>query len=395
LHHMIYWAFNGTNPIINKDVEVHHINCNKHDNSFENLEVLTKVEHRRKMDIYNDVVQSIDYNAIAYIDEYPDYQFHRSGIITSKQTGKELGSKETEHHYIRCDLKDKDGNTRKCRLHRMIYWAFSGGDPGIMEVDHINQNKDDNSFPNLQLLSKSEHTKKTNQDNPGIGAKSALKTVKALIRIDSTGAEQKFESVTAAFKDMGKELSGHITKSCNTGSLYCGFKWKWDTQEMHANCEWKRINVSGCEQDIYANDEGYIKTKHVVTKGNLNTDSYYTFVVKMYGKKVEKGVHQLVCSAFEGPKPDWATSVNHIDRNRTNNRPENLQWSNAIDQGVHSGFDVTLLKISDNTTHEFNSVKSASAHLTVSEGRLNRAWKNKTEIDGFKVVEFMDRKAKI
>lgn len=37
-------------------------------------------------------------------------------------------------------------------------------------------------------------------------------------------------------------------------------------------------------------------------------------------------VHQLVCEAFNGPKPFDSAVVIHIDEDAHNNRPENLLW---------------------------------------------------------------------
>ena len=37
-------------------------------------------------------------------------------------------------------------------------------------------------------------------------------------------------------------------------------------------------------------------------------------------------VHRLICEAFHGLGPTDKRDVDHIDRNRSNNRPENLHW---------------------------------------------------------------------
>lgn len=37
-------------------------------------------------------------------------------------------------------------------------------------------------------------------------------------------------------------------------------------------------------------------------------------------------VHQLICEAFNGPKPDNCEVCMHLDEDYTNNRPENLAW---------------------------------------------------------------------
>ena len=36
--------------------------------------------------------------------------------------------------------------------------------------------------------------------------------------------------------------------------------------------------------------------------------------------------HRLVGETFLGPMPEGCTEVNHIDENKQNNRPENLEW---------------------------------------------------------------------
>lgn len=45
-------------------------------------------------------------------------------------------------------------------------------------------------------------------------------------------------------------------------------------------------------------------------------------------------VHQVVCSAFHGPRPQPNMVVDHIDTNRCNNRPENLRWVTRLDNAL-------------------------------------------------------------
>lgn len=37
-------------------------------------------------------------------------------------------------------------------------------------------------------------------------------------------------------------------------------------------------------------------------------------------------VHQLICEAFNGPKPFEKAVVMHVDEDGSNNKPDNLQW---------------------------------------------------------------------
>ncbi len=41
--------------------------------------------------------------------------------------------------------------------------------------------------------------------------------------------------------------------------------------------------------------------------------------------------HRFICEAFHGPAPEGCTDVNHIDENKKNNRPENLEWMSHSD----------------------------------------------------------------
>ena len=48
------------------------------------------------------------------------------------------------------------------------------------------------------------------------------------------------------------------------------------------------------------------------------------------------GFHRLVCRAFHGPAPEGKDQVNHIDLNRSNNAPENLEWVSAAQNMQHA-----------------------------------------------------------
>ena len=43
-------------------------------------------------------------------------------------------------------------------------------------------------------------------------------------------------------------------------------------------------------------------------------------------KKKNYYVHRLICEAFHGKCPEGKSQVDHLDRDPSNNRPENLRW---------------------------------------------------------------------
>ena len=52
------------------------------------------------------------------------------------------------------------------------------------------------------------------------------------------------------------------------------------------------------------------------------------------GREISKFVHRLVAEAFI-PNPDGLPEVNHKDEDKTNNRPENLEWCSHIANSQH------------------------------------------------------------
>lgn len=49
-------------------------------------------------------------------------------------------------------------------------------------------------------------------------------------------------------------------------------------------------------------------------------------------------VCRLVCEAFNGPAPSAECLVRHLDGNRSNDRPRNLQWGSAL-ENFQDGID--------------------------------------------------------
>jgi hypothetical protein len=46
--------------------------------------------------------------------------------------------------------------------------------------------------------------------------------------------------------------------------------------------------------------------------------------------------HRVICRTFHGDSPSKKHQVNHIDGNKINNRPENLEWVTSKENGRHA-----------------------------------------------------------
>ena len=60
----------------------------------------------------------------------------------------------------------------------------------------------------------------------------------------------------------------------------------------------------------------------------VSTNSHKVFLVNDLGEGVTRQVHDLVCMAFHGERPDAKSVVVNLDGDRLNNKSTNLQWSN-------------------------------------------------------------------
>ena len=80
---------------------------------------------------------------------------------------------------------------------------------------------------------------------------------------------------------------------------------------------------------VVKNKHGHIMSTHAVPGG------YRQVQFHGGGKSKSKLVHRVVAEAFV-PNPNNMTEVDHINRNRTDNRAENLRWSTRRDNCLNT-----------------------------------------------------------
>lgn len=93
------------------------------------------------------------------IPGYEGYEASTLGRIRSLKYGKIRILKlfKTKKGYLRVNLW-KDGKMKPFFVHRLVYEAFNGAIPDGMQVNHINEDKEDNRYPeNLNLMSCKEN----------------------------------------------------------------------------------------------------------------------------------------------------------------------------------------------------------------------------------------------
>jgi hypothetical protein len=115
------------------------------------------------MKIYENLnLQDLNGEIWKAIEEFPDYSVSNYGRIKSfkqdKINGKIMKQYKDEDNYFKINLF-KNGNSQTKQVHRLVYETFEEKLKKGFDVHHINENKEDNFFENLELKPHHKHMK--------------------------------------------------------------------------------------------------------------------------------------------------------------------------------------------------------------------------------------------
>lgn len=88
-----------------------------------------------------------------------------------------------------------------------------------------------------------------------------------------------------------------------------------------------------------ASNLGRVKGPRHTTKGSLTIHGYYRTNTTVDGVVKEAKIHRMVALAFLGLPPAGKEYVNHIDGDKANNTPENLEWC-SIQENLRHNYEV-------------------------------------------------------
>lgn len=114
---------------------------------------------------------------LAQLPNFSNYIIFSDGKIWNIKTQKFIGTSNQSNKYITVAMKDDNGNYHFMSLHKVIYTAFNGDVPSGLQINHISEEKLDNSLENLEVVTPKENC------THGTRNKRISETMKKLIRI--------------------------------------------------------------------------------------------------------------------------------------------------------------------------------------------------------------------
>ena len=164
--------------------------------------------------------------------DYTKYEIYEDGRIWSYSHKKWLKPQLDKDGYQRVLLSDNDGKRKKYGVHRIVYEAVTGEPiPEGMQCNHINEDKTDNRFCNINLLTPKENT------NWGTRTERASKAkTNNPKRSKQVGAFKDGELVMTfpSAREAGRQgfYQGNVSACCR-GELktYKGYEWRYIKKE--------------------------------------------------------------------------------------------------------------------------------------------------------------------
>lgn len=170
------------------------------------------------------------------LEGYSNYEIYpEEGKIWSYKRNKFVGAKN-KNGYWKCNLTNDNGEIWKGGLHRFIWFAVNGEIPEGMQVNHIDENKNNNSIFNLCLMSPKDNI------NWGSGIERRSKTQSKPVIAMKNGVVKLYFASTQEAQRNGF-LQSKICLCCNGEKWvksHKGYQWKyqddyladWWEQEM-------------------------------------------------------------------------------------------------------------------------------------------------------------------
>ena len=154
------------------------------------------------------------------IKGYEGYEVSNTGKIKSLKTNRLLTPQKNNCGYLYILLTDSNKKVKINLIHRLVFDSFIGITDGL-EINHLDEDKENNRLDNLELITHEDNLKKYRENHPFfinyMSQKSSLKR-----------QEKKIEKMRVAFdvfnENSSRERNRNLLKKVNDRLLKKGIK---------------------------------------------------------------------------------------------------------------------------------------------------------------------------
>ena len=294
------------------------------------------------------------------------------------KSGKVLTGNLRPDGYMQVNIP-LNGYIKEVLMHVIICYTFHGPPPDeTYTVDHIDRNKANNSPSNLRWASKSEQSLNRDEYTP---QKSLIAQIKDNKIIEFYTEDSIMEIFDVDHVNIPSE-----------GIVYQEYLWISEkfTDLYMINELWAPISIDGFI--AYVSNMGRVQTKHGKSFGSTLKSGYKT----VYLNNRDLLVHKLVVTAFRGSY-DPKLVVNHIDRDKENNKLDNLEVITASENSIHAVMTghkslkpVQQISLDGNVIATFSSIQQASDTTNIIHTSIGKAANGKQKTAGGFIWQFVN-----
>ena len=120
-------------------------------------------------------IEGVEHKPLKNYEQY--YEVYSDGRVFSKREYKFLKICTNQEKYHMFSVVNDDGRITSCYIHRAVYETFVGEIPAGYQIHHIDNNNENNSLSNLQLVDRLIHRREHYAAKRGTPRKDWKKTL--------------------------------------------------------------------------------------------------------------------------------------------------------------------------------------------------------------------------
>lgn len=151
------------------------------------------------------------------------------GLAYSLKQHRYIGAKNTKTGYWNCALYSDSGGIWNTSIHRVIWTAVNGPIPEGLQVNHLDENKSNNSIFNLNLMTAKENNNWATHNERIAKTKTNGVTSKPVGAFKDGELVMTFPSTREVQRQLGYN-QGNIGKCCRgvkSYKTYKGYEWRY------------------------------------------------------------------------------------------------------------------------------------------------------------------------